>query len=386
MLLERGDKESVDDLIVLADGFVAREPLRERAYELLMLGLWRAGRQAEALAAYERLRVMLRDELGVDPSTAAARLHLQMLSEDPALGLTATGRARAPRSMPPAPTTPLFGREAELSRVRELLVERRLVVITGLGGVGKSRLLSEVHERLDDGSETAFLDLATFSPCGRDDLVEAIGQALAIRLDAADAFGSLAASLARLDVLLVMDEAERSTEAVAEVVGELLGRCPSLRFLVASRRPLGVAGETIVSLEPLPVPSDDADVHETSGAASVRLLRARIGDHAPTLRFSDDDLLLLGRLARRVDGLPLALELLAGYAGTRSLAELEAVLEAPIDLRSDGRRSAGAAPHAPRHDPVERRAAALGASPGPAPARRLPGVLRPGGSAGRGRR
>lgn len=323
LLLERGDRESVDELIQLADGFVAREPLLERAHELLMLGLWRAGRQAKALAAYDRLRVLLRDELGVDPSASTARLHLQMLARDPELDLTAPRTSRGARSTPPAPTTPLIGRETELARVQELLAERRLVVVTGLGGVGKSRLLSEVHRRLDDGRDSAFLDLATLGPCDHDDLVEALGQALGIRLDADDPLGSLAGSLARLDLVLMVDEAERSSGSVAAVAGDLLARCPSLRVLAASRRPLGVAGEIIVPLEPLPVD------------AAVQLLRARISDHAPTVTFGDDDLLLLGRLARRVDGLPLALELLAGYAGTHSLTELDAVLDTPDGLRSD---------------------------------------------------
>jgi predicted ATPase/DNA-binding SARP family transcriptional activator len=335
LLLERGAKTDVEELILLAEEFVGREPMLERAHELLMLGLFRAGRQVEALVAYDRLRVMLRDELGVDPSASTRQLHQQMLDQDPGLQVVAPRPPRRARPTPPAPTTPLVGREEELDRVLTLLDDRRLVVLTGLGGVGKSRLLSEVHRRLDDGQQSAFLDLATIEDAERDDLVEALGRTLEISLDADDALGSVARSLAPLDLVLMIDEAERSTTPLAELLGGLLGRCPSLRVLAASRRPLGVVGETNVALDPLPVPPSGADVETTAASASVRLLRARIGDHAPALVLGDAELPLLGRLARRADGLPLALELLAGYAGTHSLSELDAVLDTPTELASD---------------------------------------------------
>jgi predicted ATPase/DNA-binding SARP family transcriptional activator len=334
LLLEQGHREAVGELIRLTDAFIVREPLHERAHELHMLGLWRAGRQAEALATYERYRVMLRDELGVDPSASTMRLHGQMLTQDPMLDAVSRRASRPSRPAPSAPATPLVGRETELAQVQKQLSERRLVVVTGLGGVGKSRLLSEVHQRLDDGRESAYLDLATLGPVEHSDLVEALGQTLEVRLDTDDSLGSLARSLAPRELVLLIDEAERSIGPVAEVVGELLARCPSLRLLVASRRPLGVVGETIVPLEPLPVPTEGADLDEVSGADAVRLLRARISDHAPTISFGPAELLLLGRLVRRVDGLPLALELLAGYAGTHALSELDELLEDSIDLTS----------------------------------------------------
>lgn len=335
LLLARGTKSDIEELILLADAFAAREPMLEHAHELLMLGLWRAGRQADALAAYERLRLMLRDELGVDPSSSTSRLHLQMLTQDPELDAGPARSVRPPRAAPPAPTTPLIGREAELATVLDLLTERRLVVVTGLGGVGKSRLLSEVHRRLDEGTESAFLDLATLDVLATDDLVAEFGHALGLQLDAADPLGSLARSLARQELLLLVDEAERSATSLAAILGELLGRCPGLRVLVASRRPVGVVGESLVALDPLPVPAEDAEIEAIAATASVRLLRARITDRAPRLTLGDDETLLLGRLARRADGLPLALELLAGYAGTHSLDELDSVLDAPNNLTSD---------------------------------------------------
>lgn len=335
LLLDRGEAEDLHEVILLTRNFVEREPLHERAHELHMLGLWRAGRQAEALATYERFRLMLRNELGIDPSAATARLHGLMLVQDPTLQPQRTLPVRGLRASPAAPATPLVGRESELSTVLELISQRRLVVIAGLGGVGKSRLLSEVYLALPEAQEVAYLDLGSLGPVGYGDLVEALGQALGARLDVDDTVESLVQALGRRELVLFLDEAERSVAAVSRFAGELLARCPTLRLLVASRRPLGVIGEAIVSLDTLPVPAENADLEEVQEADAVRLLRARITDHAPTTRFAADDVALLGRLARQVDGLPLALELLAGYAGTHALHELDAVLEHSIDLGSD---------------------------------------------------
>lgn len=334
LLLARSGPGDLDELIVLTDAFVLRDPLLERAHELLMLALWRSGRQADALSAYERLRVLLRDELGVDPSAATAQLHLQMLTQDPDLGAPAARTPVRPTSAPPAPTTPLVGREEELSQVLGLMAERRLVVITGLGGVGKSRLISEVHRRLDPGTATAFLDLSTLAP-EREDLVEGLGRAILAPLDSDNLMGSLVTALGHRELLLMIDEAERSTTSVAAVLSELLAGCHGLRVLVASRRPVGVVGETLVPLDPLEVPREGAPVEEVVAAASVRLLRTRIGDHAPAMALGDRETLALGRFARKADGLPLALELLAGYAGTHSLEEMEAVLDSPSSLESE---------------------------------------------------
>ncbi|WP_395693441.1 BTAD domain-containing putative transcriptional regulator [Nocardioides sp.] len=334
LLMERGEAEDLYEVVRLTRDFVEREPLHERAHELYMLGLWRAGRQAEALATYERFRLMLRDELGIDPSASTAQLHSQMLAQDPTLEPARRSPTRRLRPAPPAPTTPLVGREVELATTLKMLSERRLVVVTGLGGVGKSRLLREVHQALHDDREVAYLDLGTTGPLTRRDLVEAIGQALEVGLNIDDPLGSLVQEFGPQPSLLILDEAERSMEPVAEVAGELLARCPSLRLLVASRRPLGIVGETTVPLEPLPVPAEDADLSEVAASDAVRLLNERITDLAPAENIGSEDLMLLGRLARRVDGLPLALELLAGYAGTHALPELEDVLKEPIELTS----------------------------------------------------
>ncbi len=147
-----------------------------------MLAAYRCGRQAEALAAHERLRRVLRDELGLVPGPSATRLQAQILAHDPALAL-APDRQQAvesPLSAPSAPTTPLVGRAGELAGVLGALDERRLVTVHGPGGVGKSRLLAEVYWRMRDARPVGYLDLASIGEVDATELAEAIARALGL--------------------------------------------------------------------------------------------------------------------------------------------------------------------------------------------------------------
>jgi predicted ATPase len=337
LLLEGADPDGADQAAALVGGLLEREPLRESAHELAMLAAWRAGRQGEALAAYDRLRRVLRDELGIDPSPSATSLHARILALDPTLGdRRAAPHAPAGRPTPPAPVNTLVGRDDDLDRLEAVLAERRLVLLTGPGGVGKSRLLAEAHARVTrSGADTAYLDLGHLDAADVGVLAESLARMLRVRLPPGDPVAGLTDALATAELVLFVDEAERSAEAAAAVLGPLAVRCPRLRILVASRVDLELAGAARHVLAPLPCPAPGADLAATAGSPAVRLLRDRIADHAPDVAFTDGELRRLGGLARRVDGLPLALELLAGYAGTRTLAELDVVTEEPLELSSD---------------------------------------------------
>ena len=337
LLLTGPDPGDADEAGRLVARVIDREPLRESAHELAMLAAWRSGRQADALAAYSRLQRLLRDELGIDPSPSAVRLHARILAQDPTLTAAPapTGGGRR-RPAPPAPLSPILGRDRDLDRLDRLLTQRRLVLLTGPGGVGKSRLLAASHERAAAaGHDTAYLDVGHLDRADAAVIAEALGRMLGLRLAPGDPVAALTQALAAVELVLFVDEAERSADAVAAVIGALVTRCPGLRVLVASRTDLDLVGAARHLLPPLACPPPGAGAAATAEAPAVHLLRDRIADHAPDVAFTDEDVLLLGRLARRVDGLPLALELLAGYAGTRALAELDDLTEEPLDLASD---------------------------------------------------
>lgn len=336
--LELGTEAGAHTALELAEDLIARTPLRERGHELAMRATWRLGRQAEALEAYERLRRLLRDELGVDPGAAARELHARMLVQDPTL--TAPTRS-ASGSLPTVPATPLVGREQELTRLRDLLAERPLVTLTGPGGVGKSRLLAEVPGLVAPGTRNAYLDLAALGEVETDQLAEALARALDVGVGTGAPVETVLAALAETDTVVMIDEAERSIAAVAALCSALLRTAGRVRIVVASRRPLEVTGEATLPLGPLACPDRDADPRTVATSPAVRLLRDRLADVDPTLGDRDDPdgpgldrqgLDLLARIARRVDGLPLALELVAGHARTRSLAELDALFAEPLSL------------------------------------------------------
>ena len=340
-LLDRGDRDAVDEAAALAERLVADDPLRERGHELAILATARAGRRGEALAAYERLRTTLLEELGIDPGPEAQELHVRVLRDE--LG-RASGRPAGVRTAVPAPTTPTIGREEELARLQELVATRRLVSVVGLGGVGKSRLLSELATELGSGV-SGYVDLAGLPEHPQEELVEAVAGALGVTLSGDDPVGALAAAVGRPEAVLLVDEGERCADELADLAGSLLSQSPGLHMVVTSRIPLGLAAETVYALGPLPTPPARADAATVAASPAVRLLRDRIADRAPHLVQGEEALLGLAALARAVDGLPLAVELLAAQAPGRSLDELAELLDRTVAL---GAADTGPGP-SPRH-------------------------------------
>lgn len=349
-LLDAGDPASWAAAAELSRELMARDPLRERGYELGMLAAERAERFADALALYERLGATLRAELGIGPGPAAQRLHAQLLQRDrpeprppreasrerppeasrrSALGLRPTTTPAG--TGPPAPLTRMVGRDAEIDAITAALRDRRAVTLTGAGGVGKSRLLAELHARLAP-DWCGYLELGDSSACDARELAESVGQALGLVVGEGDPVGTLVAAIGTRPVLLMADEVEHHVDGFGPLASRLLHGCRALKLVCSSRRPLGLVGEAVVVLAPLPCPPPDADAASVQASAAVQLLRERIADHAPDLFIGATQWPLLGDLARRVDGLPLALELLAAQTRTNSLEQLSAEFDDPLRL------------------------------------------------------
>lgn len=336
-LLADGSPDAAADAILLATELTAREPLRERAHELLMEGLYRAGRQAEALSAYDGLRRALRDELGIDPSPTTSALYARILAQDiairPAVRSPGSSRSAAPR-----PRTPTIGRERELQTLAEHDASgRRLVTLVGPGGVGKSHLLTEYAARLPDGTSRLYVELPCIGGATAAEVAESIARAAGQTLGGGDPIDTLASALRASDYLLLLDEAEWSVGACAEVVQRLITSCPGIRFVVTSRVPLDLIGESRLIVGPLPAPAVGAGSAELVGSPAVRLFVDRLADYAPDLQLSADDYERAAEITRRTDGLPLALEIVAGQAVSSSVADLLALVESPLDLESGDR-------------------------------------------------
>ncbi|MCB5165322.1 regulator [Streptomyces bambusae] len=233
----------------------------------------------------------------------------------------------------PSELSGLVGRGRELAALERLLERSRLVTVTGVGGVGKSRLAlraaAEVQERYCDGAWLAELS-AVRDP---DLLAHALSEALGLTDHTTrPPRAVLAEYVAGRELLLVLDGCEQLVEPCAELVRELLRRAPGLRVLAAARRPLSVDGEQVFPLAPL------------EPAAAAELLEVRAAAAAPGFRVADADRAAVAELCVRLEGLPLALELAAGRLRSLSATQVLARLEDRFRLLTGGARGA-----LPRH-------------------------------------
>ncbi|WP_188195509.1 BTAD domain-containing putative transcriptional regulator [Nonomuraea sp. SYSU D8015] len=308
---------------------VSRHPYRERLRAAHMRALHRSGRAGEALDSFQELRRLLADELGLDPSPELAALHQAILAGDPSEDAPAPApRPVKPTSNLPAPVTELIGQDHAVQRIRELLATGRLLTITGPGGVGKTSVAlavgRSVAEAYPDG--VWLIDLTTWDGMG--DVAELVLSVLSIP----DAPGGsqppgehLAAALRERQVLLVLDNCEHVVAPVADLVAAVLPAAPGLRVLATSREPLRLRGEVRWELPPLAVPDTD-DPERLARSSAVRLFLARAG-----LEPEPETTSHVAEVCRRLDGIPLALELAATRVPALGVSELAARLRVPQD-------------------------------------------------------
>jgi len=304
-----------------------REPLRERLCELLMWALFQDGRQAQALAAYEETRRVLAADLGADPGPGLRDMHTRVLRHDPRLGPSAEP---ASRHQLPVPPDSFVGRDGEVADVRNLIHRHRLVTLTGPGGCGKTRLAVEVaaETAAREGREAFFVDAGPVADAALipSRLASAMGIRPAPGQRAADAVGH---AIAGKELIVVLDNLEHLAGA-APVVTELLRAGPGLRLLATSRRSLHSRGEHLYPLAPLAVPGHAAEPARL--AASVKLFTDRAAAADPAFQLTADNVSTVAEICRRLDGLPLAIELAASRVRVLPPESLLGRLDRRLDL------------------------------------------------------
>ncbi|MFF9849008.1 ATP-binding protein [Streptomyces litmocidini] len=312
--LRRG---ATDGLVPELTELTTTYPYDEAFRAHLIRALRAEGRHADALTAYESARRTLADALGADPGPELTALHQELLTGAPAP--TPAQPPTAPDSpAPPAPErtaetgnirprlTSFVGREPELDALHADLARSRLVTLTGPGGSGKTRLAEEAALRAA-GPAAWIAELAPLDDPGA--VPGAVLSALRLReinlitREGAqlqdDPTAHLVEHLARRPLLLVLDNCEHVIDAAAALAETLLTHCPHLRVLATSREPLGIPGESVRPVEPLPPDPAHRLFVERARTARPSFDLARDGDEA------------VDEICRRLDGLPLAIELAA---------------------------------------------------------------------------
>jgi predicted ATPase/DNA-binding SARP family transcriptional activator len=327
--------ESVDAL----DALCRQHPLRERLWGSLMLALYGAGRQAEALRAFSEIRDHLIDELGIDPSPTLRDLEVRILNQDASLGIVETPHARA--AVMPAVAGNLLeqlssfvGRDSELDQLGQAIRASRMVTLIGPGGAGKTRLAIEMagHLREQHPGGAWLVELAAISN------PDAVASAAALALGATGTppgtqpidspTENITHHLAGRSLVVILDNCEHVIDEAATLAHALVAAVPGLRLIATSREPLGIPGEVVIPISGL----------APSGAIDLFIDRAR----AVHPGFDGDGAAgeVIEHICRELDGLPLAIELAAARLRALPLSTLAERLADRFSLLNRGARTA----------------------------------------------
>jgi predicted ATPase/DNA-binding SARP family transcriptional activator/DNA-binding CsgD family transcriptional regulator len=332
---------------------VAGESTHEGAHARLMHLYALSGRRREALGQYEHLREALSREFGTEPEAASTLLQQEIWTgafsppfAGPPSEAPTSGEKAARHNLPQARDS-FVGREREAREVRRLLAMTRLMTLTGVGGSGKTRLALKVASDLA-GAHLDGAWLVELAPLSETELVpQAVASALGVpEQPGRPLLQTLGDALRPRKMLLVVDNCEHLVDACARLVNALLDACPKLRILATSREPLGVPGEVLWTVPPLSLPNagGESSVEGLMSSEAVRLFLERAKPRLPAFDLTRQNARSVGEVCRKLDGIPLAIELAAARMTVLAVDQVAERLENSLKLLTAGDRTAD-----PRH-------------------------------------
>jgi predicted ATPase/DNA-binding SARP family transcriptional activator/DNA-binding CsgD family transcriptional regulator len=350
------EREEFEGAIEALRKAVVAEPTREEAHASLMRLYSLTQQHQEALLQYEQLRKALLDELGTEPGEAG-----RLLYEEIRAGRASTSglRTRTPsgnggtgaepyhssRHNLPIERTSFVGRQEEMVEVEKLLSMTSLLTLTGAGGSGKTRFALEVARRLA-GAYRDGAWLVELAPLSEPELVErAVAHALEVRAQPGRSLTDvLKDSLRAKTLLLVPDNCEHLIEAVARLAETLLDSCPNLKVLATSREALNLSGELIWRMPSLSTPNErggsSPTAEELARCEAVRLFVERARYRRPSFELASENAGAVAEVCRRLEGIPLAIELAAARVGVLSVGQIAARLKDSLGMLAGGNRTA----------------------------------------------
>lgn len=342
---------------------VAADPTLESLAGLLMVALYRSGRQADALEVYTRTRTVLDESLGLEPSASLRSLHERVLRQDASLGTQPELTPPAPVVVPsgkrrteeqqrgattnlPTVVRPLIGRDEQLDSLVELLAGARLLSLIGPGGAGKTSLALATAVRVAETFADGAIGVRLASVDAADQVPLAVADALGVPLDGAaadrDVRERVIAYLSGRRMLVVFDNCEHVVDAAAALIDAVLGRCPGVTIMATSREALAVPDEVQVAVGPLETPPEGTEASRVLEYPAPQLFVVRARAVRPGTVFAEQDLDAVGQISRALDGMPLALELAAARVAAMSPIEISERLTQRFSFLTSGARTAEA--------------------------------------------
>lgn len=332
------DVGEAEGAIATAERLVTKDPLNEAAHRLLMQANAAIGRRNAALQQYRRCAELLRRELGVEPDAETKALRDEVKGG----GYESASLEAHPNNLP-ASVSSFIGRRAEIAEIVELLRSTRLLTLVGAGGSGKTRLslevATEVLGEFRDG--TWFVELAGLNDS------ELVPRQIAWSLGLTEKMGRkwsevLGAFFRDRELLLVLDNCEHLIRSVAALTMGLLHSSPNLRVLATSREVLNVPGEVAWQTPLLSYPNDDENLKfdDLMKYEAVQLFVERARAVRTAVAFQDEDARTVAQICRRLDGLPLAVELAAARLRALSVQQIARHLDDRFSLLTGGDRAA----------------------------------------------